>query len=318
MKFARYLASHVIDEWRTRYVDCECAVPHLVPSAVTFAKATLNSRFVSFWTNVLQIAGLCADRQLKKQIGRAENELMELDEGKAGAATGEGVRKPQPRRQTTMESVITVEAPRHAAEDYMSHEKDLERAEAESDDENGQNTMSRSPQSYEQGHLSRPDNERNDTSLDRPSTSRRMSGMSASSREHSDETTRTGTNLVPKTSTSRKTSRNPLPKPSGEHFKPGMDRVRSSDDRQTLRKWRFGLTHKNSLEEVFDKIPPQSQRFFKLTDKELVKVGAFWDDRMEQAWTRYEELSAQWKELAGGSCLFFQNLYPHVLTEVRV
>lgn len=247
------------------------------------------------------------DRQLKKQIGRAENELMEMDDGKTpesragGTGGGEGVRIPPRKRQTT-ESGTSIEPPKHAAEDYEAHEIDLERgeeAEDSDDDERINNTMSKSPDTYAQGHLSRRDTDYDSTSRDRPSTSRRISGMSASDREQSDETTRTGSNLVPKSSPSRKGSRNPLSKTSADLFKPGMERLRSSDERQTLRKWRFGLTHKNSLEEVFEKIPPQSQRFFKLTDKELSKVGAFWADRMEQAWKRFDELEGQWKELAG-------------------
>lgn len=225
-----------------------------------------------------------------------------MDEGKTPESRGgEGGRVPPRKRQTT-ESGTSIEAPKHAAEDYEAHEIDLERGEeAEDSDDDGRehNTMSKSPETYDRGHLSRREAEEDATSPNRPSTSRQMSGMSASSREHSDETTRTGSNLVPKSSGSRKGKRNPLSKPSADLFKPGMERLRSSDDRQTLRKWRFGLTHKNSLEEVFDKIPPQSQKFFKLTDKELSKVGAFWADRMEQAWKRFDELEGQWKELAG-------------------
>jgi hypothetical protein len=78
-----------------------------------------------------------------------------------------------------------------------------------------------------------------------------------------------------------------------------MDRQDSSEEKPTLRKWRFGLNQKDSLEEVIDRIPPQSKKFFKLTDKELAKVELFWEDRMEQAKTRFEELSQQWKELTG-------------------
>lgn len=77
-----------------------------------------------------------------------------------------------------------------------------------------------------------------------------------------------------------------------------MDRMKSDSEKPTLRKWRFGLTPQDSLEEVIDRIPPQSKRFFKLADKELEKVGAFWGDRMEQALARFEELSQQWEELA--------------------
>ncbi|GAA5959606.1 hypothetical protein JCM3765_007215 [Sporobolomyces pararoseus] len=267
MKFARYLASHRIDEWRNGYVDY---------------------------------------RQLKKQIGRAEEELLEMDdEGEGGGA----IRKTQtPRRQTTESSANkSTHEPVHAAEDFRAQEMDLERGDgaADSDDADDERAkspppiMSKSPDTYddEHGRGSWPQAQSKTTALERPSTSRRLSGLSASSREHSDETTKSGTKLVSKPTMNRKSSK-PRLKPSGEFFKPSIDRVKSSDEKQNLRKWRFGLSPQDSLDEVLERIPPQSKKFFKLVDKELAKVESFWEDRMDQALKRYEELSEQWKELA--------------------
>ncbi|GAA5878523.1 hypothetical protein JCM16303_002109 [Sporobolomyces ruberrimus] len=262
MKFARYLASHRIDEWRNGYVDY---------------------------------------RQLKKQIGRAEDELLEMDEANYGAGGSEPVRKPKtPRRQTT-DSTTSVPVPVHAPDDYQAHENDLERgavAEDSDDADDERIPVSKSPESYDRGqHFPAPDDTKS-TGSQRPPSIRRLSGLSASSREHSDETTKSGTNLVPKPTVSRKPSKSRLMRASGDMLKPTMDRMKSDSEKPTLRKWRFGLTPQDSLEEVIDRIPPQSKRFFKLADKELEKVGAFWGDRMEQALARFEELSQQWEELA--------------------
>ncbi|GAA5907650.1 Syg1p [Sporobolomyces salmoneus] len=263
MKFARYLASHRIDEWRTGYVDY---------------------------------------RQLKKQIGKAEDELLELDDQKEG---GGGVaRKPQiPRRQTT----DSIQEPVHEAEDYRAHEMDLERGDgaADSDDADDERVtspvpMSKSPDTYDhalEGSSVPKDENVKTTALERPSSLRRLSGLSASSREHSDETTKSGTKLVPKPGVSRKSSR-PRLRSNADLFKPSFNRIKSSDERQTLRKWRFGLSPEDSIDTVIERVPPQSKKFFKLVDKELVKVSSFWEDRMDQALKRYDELSHQWKELS--------------------
>ncbi|GAA6010693.1 hypothetical protein JCM11491_002899 [Sporobolomyces phaffii] len=267
MKFARYLASHRIDEWRNGYVDY---------------------------------------RQLKKQIGRAEDELLEMDD--AGTGESDAVRKPKPSRRPTTESAVSISAPVHAVEDYRAHEMDLERGEGaeDSDDADDERVgtpapLSKSPDVYEHGQHSPPPaatDDDQDSVLKRPSTPRRLSGLSASSREHSDETTKSGTNLVQKPSIDRKASKPRLPRPNGDLYKPGMERMRSHEETPTLRKWRFGLTQKDTLEQVIDRIPPQSKKFFKLADKELAKVESFWEDRMEQAKARFEELGQQWQELS--------------------
>jgi hypothetical protein len=205
---------------------------------------------------------------------------------------------------------MSIAEPVHDATDYKAQEIDLERADAaedsdDADDERAQTPapiVSKSPDTYDHSDgrnpLKRDDSKT--TATERPSTTRRLSGLSASSREHSDETTKSGTNLVPKPTVSRKQSKSRL-RAGGEMFKPSMERLKSSDEKQTLRKWRFGLTPDNTLAEVSERIPPQSKKFFKLVDKELVKVESFWDDRMDHALQRYEELSQQWKELAGES-----------------
>lgn len=240
-------------------------------------------------------------RQLKKQIGRAEEELMQLEDEKQG----EVVRKPQAARRQTTEST---QEPMRDVEDYRAQEMDLERGEgaADSDDADDERigspvTISKSPDAYDSDNAPRSPSLRDQDDVPtskRPSTSRRLSGLSASSREQSDETTKSAKALVAKPTLSRKSSK-PRLRPNGDHFKPTINRIKSSDEKQTLRKWRFGLTPQDSIEEVIDRIPPQSRKFFKLVDKELEKVGAFWDDRMEQALKRYDELSQQWKELAG-------------------
>ncbi|GAA5943461.1 Syg1p [Sporobolomyces koalae] len=274
MKFARYLASHRIDEWRNGYIDY---------------------------------------RQLKKQIGRAEDELLELERNEKPGELPREIQQ-QPKRRETVDSAASNASPRHAVEDYLAHEADLERGAGAEDSDDADDervklpdVLSKSPDSYVQSPLSQPGNdvEVNEEDDDhygsigaRPPTLRRTSGLSTSSREHSDVTTKTANGLIAKPPNSRKSSKARLTRSAGDHFKPNLESARAADERPTLRKWRFELSHKNSLEEIMDRIPTQSQRFFKMTDKELAKVEAFWDDRMEQALKRFDELGQQWTELA--------------------
>lgn len=65
------------------------------------------------------------------------------------------------------------------------------------------------------------------------------------------------------------------------------------------KKWRAGYSARLSLRELYDAVPPASRKFFAILDRELDKVDTFYQDRESEAIKRFEELSVQWKELAG-------------------
>ncbi|GAA5838875.1 hypothetical protein JCM11251_003725 [Rhodosporidiobolus azoricus] len=257
MKFNRYLNSHAIDEWRRAYINY---------------------------------------RQLKKQIGRAEEELMRLDEkeedggGTGGVDALEEERRqdrPSSRRSGTDETTRRVEA------DSPVVERDLERGrdrDNEADDE-----------SVEEGH---DRNARGPSQLDTlsPVSSHRVDdsppaspGISHASPDHSDETGGTSRRLVRPASGASSRRSAPLPPP-----RPNLSRGVSQPKEMLKgpnRRWRHGLSPSMELEEIYKQVPPQCRKFFTLLDRELDRVSGFYADREGEAVKRYEELSAQWREL---------------------
>ncbi|GAA6063122.1 hypothetical protein JCM10212_002325 [Sporobolomyces blumeae] len=260
MKFARYLASHQIDEWHRKYIDY---------------------------------------RALKKQIGRSEEELLELEAGNAeneDRSANPRKNAPKPREQPGHQSTSPSEDAGDAGPiDVDTPQDDLESGRgAESDDADDERARRvRRNGSYGADSAASSAAVKTASAI-RPSPLRRNSALSSSSRERSDETTRTNTRLVSKPPAD-KVDKTIGRRTSTDKFRTG-ERFRSDDP--TRRKWRFGLTPQDSLEDVLDKCPPQSRRFFKLLDRELDKVNAFWEDRQQEAIDRYDALGEQWKELA--------------------
>lgn len=64
------------------------------------------------------------------------------------------------------------------------------------------------------------------------------------------------------------------------------------------RRWREGFSPNMDLPELFEHMTPQCRRFFTLLDRELERVTGFYADREEEAVRRFQQLRAQWDELA--------------------
>ncbi|BGP02696.1 EXS family protein/ERD1/XPR1/SYG1 family protein [Rhodotorula toruloides ATCC 204091] len=273
MKFGRYLAAHQIDEWKRAYIDY---------------------------------------RKLKKQIGRAEEELFDIDSGGIGETgeAGEDVRETAQdderragsarrlQRQTSSSA-----APEAVEEDGVAEAangRDLERGSSENDDDD-EPTSPSSHNKRSQNSSSRAVKSRQ--SQPPASTPPHSPGLSSSSHEHvSDTTQNTDRPLVTRKESSKsgislkqQTSEQPLTQRHTRRFstsKPAQG-PRGQDGR-----WRKGLKSNMELSEVYERIPPQCRRFFTLLDRELERVTSFYADRETEATKRFEQLDAQWKELA--------------------
>ncbi|GAA5899437.1 hypothetical protein JCM6882_009116 [Rhodosporidiobolus microsporus] len=261
MKFARYLNSHAIDEWRRAYINY---------------------------------------RQLKKQIGRAEEELMRLDEEEEeGGGTNGG--QEERRRQDSSRS--TAAAPRQgpAHDERREADRDLERG-RDQDDEADDEGAEEQHRDHDARHGSRPATPLSPVSShhveNSPLASPGIFHLSHASPDHSDETGTTSRPLV--RPTSRTSSRHavsvphvPRPPPPGRGTSQRKETLKGPN-----RRWRQGLSPTMELEEIHKEIPPQCRKFFTLLDRELERVSGFYADREGEAVKRYEDLSAQWRELA--------------------
>jgi hypothetical protein len=236
-------------------------------------------------------------RQLKKQIGRAEEELIAIDEGadeekppaavkaKAEQRKGNGV-PPPPQRDEQV---------------------DLERGKDESEEANDEVAADQG----RRNRSSRPASPLSPTSarsvrsvVESPLASPGLDDvLSNSSREHSDATHATDAPLVRAQSraSSHRSHQQPPQSPRPVQNLATHTSHRNNRPRVPSRRWRDGLSPSMELEEIYEKIPPQCRRFFTLLDKELERVTSFYADREAEAVERYEQLSYQWKELASAS-----------------
>ncbi|BGP16090.1 hypothetical protein JCM10213_007531 [Rhodosporidiobolus nylandii] len=251
MKFGRYINSHAIDEWRRAYINY---------------------------------------RQLKKQIGRAEAELLELEEEEE-----DGMKEARPARRRSSAKPADSgrqeggdEAPSSPRQSRLVsfEQRDLERGRLDQpgkeDDEGGAAKKDGRPPLP--GSLSS-----HQPSSEAPPASRRLSRVSSASHDHSDGTGTSSRPLVRGGSQHSGHSLRLLRKPSD----PKKDSARGPN-----RRWRDGLSPSMDLAEICERIPPQCRKFFTMLDKELERVSGFYSDREAEAVERYQQLSAQWKELA--------------------
>ncbi|GAA5851252.1 hypothetical protein JCM8547_004184 [Rhodosporidiobolus lusitaniae] len=263
MKFNQYLQAHAIDEWRRAYINY---------------------------------------RQLKKQIGRAEEELIRLDEGdeeKDPGLEGAGARREGRREERAKEARNG-----GGGERGEQRERDLERGRGseEADDETA------SPHEEGRPRPSRPVSPLSVSSAPHdpahsPLASPGLSQVSDGSRNHSDET---GTTSRPLVRTLSRSSKHSLAAAAAHVARPTKNLVSrpSQQDRKKdsprgpNRRWREGLSPNMELEELYEHLSPQCRRFFTLLDRELERVTQFYADREHEAEKRFDELSAQWKELA--------------------
>ncbi|GAA5901324.1 hypothetical protein JCM5296_006760 [Sporobolomyces johnsonii] len=282
MKYARYLASHSIDEWRRAYIDY---------------------------------------RQLKKQIGRAEEELFEIDEGNQPSG---GIGLP-PRKKSKDRVPKRPSSGREETEAVRDLERgrDGDAEEADADHEGAKQSEARplggdtrrppTPPEHEVGSPFSPHSS--------PLASPGVSHVSESSRELSDETHRTDTRLVPtRSNASDQTPRPSMRRSSYTDFFKAGDRFKPTAQ-QTLKRWRPGFSPQMDLAELIKRLPHQCRRFFTILDRELDKVTGFYADREGEMVKRFEELSAQWQELANHKKEYQEfrsrELHaPHVLTSI--
>lgn len=273
MKFGRYLAAHQIDEWKRAYIDY---------------------------------------RKLKKQIGRAEEELFDIDSGGTGqpGGAGEGLRETAQdderradsarRLQRQTSSSAAPEAADGGGGTDAMDGRDLERGSSGHDDDD----EVPSPSSVTKPPRTPTPRARNPRSSHNPASSPLPSpGLSSSSHEHvSDTTQNTGRSLVSRQESSKSGDSPELPlthRLTRRLSEPkGAWSIRGQDGR-----WRQGLRSNMDLSEVYERIPPQCRRFFTLLDRELERVTAFYADRETEATKRFDQLDAQWKELASASCI---------------
>ncbi|GAA6021422.1 hypothetical protein JCM10207_004728 [Rhodosporidiobolus poonsookiae] len=255
MKFNRYLNSHAIDEWRRAYINY---------------------------------------RQLKKAIGRAQEELIALDEG------GEPPVEPSGRATSAPGGSGGQGASRaDGGAKARAEESDLERGRDEEADHEGD--TSSEPPSPTRGKSTRPSTpSRLPDLVTSPLSSPGLSELS-SSHGHSDQTQGTSKGLVRLASRASSHRSQPGASPQTSRATRNLTRHDSQNGRFPRgpnRRWRPGLSPSMELTEVVEQIPPQCQKFFKRLDKELERVTGFYADREQEAVRRYEDLSAQWAELA--------------------
>lgn len=63
-------------------------------------------------------------------------------------------------------------------------------------------------------------------------------------------------------------------------------------------KWRKPYSPDWPLDKLYATLPPQNRKFFVILDRELERIDHFYLDRLHDAQKRFEELQAQWLELA--------------------
>lgn len=280
MKFGQYLRSHAIDEWRRAYIDY---------------------------------------RQLKKQIGRAEQELVAIDAGErkespsSDSEDADGRAFGRSSHQADRLRAAAARAAREAAQGgaagpklhdsvFVGTMRDIERGDGEStldedgdededEDEVGGRPAAAQPKRARRtlsGATSSEQSAKDDpTGVDLPPLSPAMSD--APPEQDSDATRNSGQPLV-----------RDGPRSDSVEQKPDMARSRPSYrdfDTPGKRRWRAGFSPDMKLDELKRKMPKQSRRFLSMLDHELERVSGFYGDREDEAVKRYEELSAQWHEL---------------------
>lgn len=280
MKFGQYLRTHAIDEWKRAYIDY---------------------------------------RQLKKQIGRAEQELLAIDAGDAedsspGVEDESGFEASRAALEADRKRAAAARGARAAAQGAAAgpnlhavgvvngRNGDLERGRDGTDDEQDTTVKPAKPPAEGPGRrLSSRSSHYASPALS-PTFSQ---GRSELSPEHdSDDTQKTGQALIrespsdagakndsPSETRTRSFSR---PKPPTRDF-----------SSPAKRKWRTGFSPDMSLRELQDAMPKQSRRFVNMLDRELERVSGFYADREGEAVERYEQLSAQWRELVSTCRLCF-------------
>lgn len=281
MKFGQYLKTHAIDEWKRAYIDY---------------------------------------RQLKKQIGRAEQELFAIDAGdpddsspglndddenadwNLGAHEADRVRANAARAARAAAQGAAAGPGLNEAGlvtgRYRDVERGLDRNGVHRDDiEPGSpRKASRSPGPKPERTLSRESSNAPARALSPALSHSPSRGRSELSPEHDSDTTQgTGQALL------RESPSGISGKSDGSQTRTRAFARPSAPTRDfnspAKRRWRTGFSPDVSLRELQDAMPKQSRRFVAMLDRELERVSSFYADREEEAVKRYEELSAQWREL---------------------
>jgi len=260
-------------------------------------------------------------RQLKKQIGRATDELADIDDGGTGDVSGgdtgksvsgaraiaaERERAARVRESQFRQTGSAVPGAREPGGGAVHDDaRDLELGEDGGSDHEERPVPVRSLSEHKADPTKAPTPAPAATS---PLHSPGLSVMSSSAGERNSDDTNDSRKPIVRLdshalnkSPERDDHSTGLPHPfSRKASSSGRDAIagRSADSR---RKWREGFSGNMELDEVIDKSPLQSRRFFALLDRELERVSGFYADREAEASKRYEELSAQWRELASAS-----------------
>ena len=276
MKFGQYLRTHAIDEWKRAYIDY---------------------------------------RQLKKQIGRAEQELLAMDAGdaedsSAGVEEESGPEASLAAIEADRKRAAAARGARAAAQGaaagpnlhevgvVRSRNRDVERGldALDDDDDDEQDTTVKPAESPaegpERGFSSRSSHYAS------PALSPTFSqGRSELSPEHdSDDTQGTGQALIRESPADAGAKNDSPPVTRKRSFSRPKPPTRDFSS-PAKRKWRTGFSPGMSLRELQEAMPKQSRRFVKMLDRELERVSGFYADREGEAVERYEQLSAQWREL---------------------
>ncbi|BGP39991.1 Xenotropic and polytropic retrovirus receptor 1 [Rhodotorula kratochvilovae] len=288
MKFARYLNSHAIDEWRRAYIQY---------------------------------------RQLKKQIGRAADELADLDDGGTGGANGDAAQRTagvstaaterdyaaRVREAQRVSRGSAVPGAREPGGGLSLEQRDLERG-RNSDAEDDEDDPPPAPRPHEHHKDATPPSTPTAAPpATSPIHSPGLSALSSSFGEPNSDDTHNSRRPLTRLDGRRSPAQDGRKSPAQDeqsnghaHGLPHPFTRKDSKARDTLagrpgdsrRKWREGFSASMELDEVVEKCPPQCRRFFTMLDRELERVSGFYADREEEAAKRYEELSAQWRELA--------------------
>lgn len=230
-------------------------------------------------------------RQLKKAIGRAEQEWLEIDSQHDDNDEDEDEDDSQHRQSGEGDDEHLTRRVR-----LGPHDTDLERGEAgegkrvqihrAAHEATLAPTMSTSPTSNPSGFSS--------ATVPAPST---RSRRATSVRSHrSTASTRFRARLasysLPGPSSPTKSAHDPsAAKPSNRD-----DFITRAGDFNPKR-WRAGFDAAMDLDDERRKVPEHSARFFDQLDAELDKVTEFYKAREDEAGNRFDELSAQWHEL---------------------
>jgi hypothetical protein len=284
MKFGQYLRTHAIDEWKRAYIDY---------------------------------------RQLKKQIGRAEQELLAIDAGdaedsSAGVEDESGPEASLAALEADRKRAAAARGARAAAQGAAAgpnlHEvgvvrgrnRDVERGLDGLDDENEQATTVRSAKSPAEAPARRLSSRSSQDASPALSPTFSQARWELSPEHDSDDTQGTGQALIRESPADAGAKDDLRPAARMRSFSRPKPPTRDFNS-PAKRKWRTGFSPDMSLRELQDAMPKQSRRFVKMLDRELERVSGFYADREGEAVERYEQLSAQWRELVStcSACCVF-------------